>query len=94
MTGLLLIFPPPPPSSLSSSSRTWQQVSAKDRKELNSDSKDDGEFFMSYEDFIKNFSDFEILSVSVDELYENESGKCIHNNAFRNEMGSLSLPYI
>ena len=83
-----------PLSSLSSSSQTWQQVSAKDCKELNGDSKDDGEFFMSYEDFIKNFSDFEILSVSVDELYENESGKCIHNNAFRNEMGSLSLPYI
>ena len=35
---------------------------------------EDGEFWMSYDDMRKHFTDFEICSVSVDQLYEDDSG--------------------
>lgn len=30
---------------------------------------------MSYDDFLKHFTDFEICSVSVDKMYEDDSGQ-------------------
>lgn len=36
---------------------------------------EDGEFWMSYDDMKKHFTDFEVCSVSVDELYEDDGSK-------------------
>ena len=53
-------------------------MSAQVRKELlegDGVPKEDGEFFMSFQDFKKNFTDFEVCNVSVDQLYEDDNGK-------------------
>lgn len=75
---LTLSFPPfhPLPLSLSSSPK-WQELSAKQRAELLGEQggKEDGEFWMSYNDFKKHFTDFEICNVSIDQLYEDDSGQ-------------------
>ena len=31
---------------------------------------------MSYDDFKKHFTDFEMCSVSIDDLYEDDKSKC------------------
>ena len=60
------------------SSPTWKQLPAAKRRELQEDGvKEDGEFWMSYEDFIKHFTDFEMCSVSIDQLYEDEKSEDI-----------------
>ena len=35
---------------------------------------EDGEFWMSFEDMIKHYTDLEICSISVDALYEDDGG--------------------
>ena len=61
------------------SSPLWKTVSASKNKECNEEGlKEDGEFWMSFEDLKKNYTDFEICSVSVDQINEDESGVC-HN---------------
>ena len=60
-------------------------MSASVKKELEVEAGNDGEFWMSYEDMKKHFTDFEICSVSIDELYEDDSGMyscCMCNNFF------------
>ena len=47
--------------------------------------REDGEFYMSFQDFKKHFTDFEVCNVSVDQLYEDEKG----NN---NNIIVLSMP--
>lgn len=37
--------------------------------------REDGEFYMAYPDFKKHFTDFEVCNVTVDQLYEDETGK-------------------
>lgn len=62
--------------SLSSSS--WKNVPAARRKELlegDDVGREDGEFWMSYQDFKKHFTDFEVCNISIDQLYEDENGK-------------------
>lgn len=57
------------------SSAKWKVVPADLRSELlEGGGKDDGEFWMTYEDMNKYFTDFEICSVSMDELYEDDNG--------------------
>ncbi len=58
------------------SSSKWKLISSSRRKELNPETKDDGEFWMSYDDMTKHFTDMEICSVSMDKLYEDDSGEC------------------
>ena len=60
------------------SSSTWKNVPAARRKELlegDDVGREDGEFYMSFQDFKKHFTDFEVCNVSVDQLYEDESGE-------------------
>ena len=59
------------------SSPTWRQVSADKRHELQEGDgpKEDGEFWMSYEDFVKHFTDLEMCSVSIGQMQEDEKGK-------------------
>ena len=60
------------------SSRLWKQLPAADRMRLlegEDAGKEDGEFWMSFDDFKKHFTDFEICSISVDQMYEDEKGQ-------------------
>ena len=60
-------------------SSAWKSVSADQRKTLLEDGvKEDGEFWMSIEDMTKHFTNFEVCSVSVDTLTEDDSGICTH----------------
>ena len=56
------------------SSSLWKDISSKDHQKLHQQSRDDGEFWMSYDDMLKNYTDLEICSVSMDKLYEDDSG--------------------
>jgi Ca2+-binding EF-hand superfamily protein len=62
----------------SDDSKLWQHISASERKALQEGEgtfKEDGEFWMSFDDFKKHFTDFEICNVSVAMLYEDDSVK-------------------
>lgn len=59
-------------------SSTWKNVPAARRKELlegDDMGREDGEFYMSFPDFKKHFTDFEVCNVSIDQLYEDEKAK-------------------
>lgn len=57
------------------SSSKWKEVPANERKHLLEENMgDDGEFWMSFDDMKKHFTDFEICNVTIDQLYEDE--KC------------------
>ena len=56
------------------SSPTWKSLSQSKRKELLEDNmNEDGEFWMSFDDMKKHFTDFEICSITIDQLYEDEN---------------------
>ena len=58
------------------SSSRWKDVAASKRKEvLEENMGDDGEFWMSFDDMKRNFTDFEICNVTIDQLYEDEKCK-------------------
>ena len=60
------------------SSPTWKNIPAARRKELlegDDTAREDGEFYMSFQDFKKHFTDFEVCNISVDQLYEDENGE-------------------
>ena len=56
------------------SSPKWKLLPSNKRTELQGNVQEDGEFWMSFEDFCKNFTDFEVCSVSIDQLYEDDAG--------------------
>ena len=39
--------------------------------------KEDGEFWMSFDDFKKHYTDFEICSITVDQMYEDDGGQWV-----------------
>ena len=58
------------------SSRTWSTISQDERNKLQGDgAKEDGEFWMSFEDMCKHYTDFEMCSVSIDQMYEDDNGE-------------------
>ena len=67
-----------------SSSPSWNQLSADKRKEIleGETAKEDGEFYMSFEDFLKHFTDFEICSVNISEMQEDEKSNSFFTNLF------------
>ena len=72
--------PSSPPLSLSPSpsSSLWKQLPANQRRELlegGDKGKEDGEFWMSYDDFRKHYTDFEICNICMEQLYEDEAGQ-------------------
>ncbi|XP_025084645.1 calpain-8-like isoform X2 [Pomacea canaliculata] len=59
----------------SDSDTAWQEITPEERDEHAVQRKDDGEFWMSVEDFIKNFDELELCHLSPDLLMANrESG--------------------
>ncbi|XP_063047492.1 calpain-2 catalytic subunit-like [Engraulis encrasicolus] len=58
----------------SDGSDEWDRISADDRAKL-SHASEDGEFWMSYSDFMKNFSKVEICNLTPDELSSDEKGR-------------------
>ena len=66
------------PSFPSSSSSLWKQLPTTQRRELlegGDKGKEDGEFWMSYDDFRKHYTDFEICNICMEQLYEDETGQ-------------------
>eukprot|EP00731_Ephydatia_muelleri_P022871 Em0015g454a len=59
----------------SDASPKWKLLPSNKRTELQGNVQEDGEFWMSFEDFCKNFTDFEVCSVSIDQLYEDDAVK-------------------
>lgn len=62
----------------SSSSSLWKQLPTTQRRELlegGDKGKEDGEFWMSYDDFRKHYTDFEICNICMEQLYEDETGQ-------------------
>ncbi|XP_077996689.1 calpain-1 catalytic subunit-like isoform X2 [Glandiceps talaboti] len=53
----------------------WEYISDKERKELELVSQDDGEFWMQYQDFTKEFERAEIVNLTPDELSDGVQGK-------------------
>ena len=56
----------------------WKQLPANQRRELlegGDKGKEDGEFWMSYDDFRKHYTDFEICNICMEQLYEDEAGQ-------------------
>lgn len=80
-----LLSSPSPPLSLSPisplpspSSSLWKQLPTNQRRELlegGDKGKEDGEFWMSYDDFRKHYTDFEICNICMEQLYEDEAGQ-------------------
>ncbi len=56
-------------------SSIWKNVPEEKRRQLDQNNKDDGEFWMSFDDFCKHFTDFEVCNVTIDALYEDENSK-------------------
>lgn len=52
----------------------WNQLPYQDRQNLGQQSRADGEFWMTYEDWIENFHQIQICSVSPDTLKSSRSG--------------------
>ncbi|XP_064392675.1 calpain-9-like [Halichondria panicea] len=59
----------------SDKSSTWKNVPEEKRRQLDQNNKDDGEFWISFDDFRKHFTDFEVCNVTIDALYEDENTK-------------------
>lgn len=56
----------------------WKQLPATQHRELlegGDKGKEDGEFWMSYDDFRKHYTDFEICNICMEQLYEDETGQ-------------------
>ena len=56
------------------SSDKWKTIPTAERSTLEAKKSEDGEFWMSFDDFKKHFTDIEMCSVSIDHLYEDDSG--------------------
>ena len=80
------------------SSPKWKLIPDAQRKKLQEEgAKEDGEFWMSYEDFCQHFTDFEMCSVTIDQLYEDDNGEhhmiqfwCV-DTVLKNPSGPTSL---
>ena len=78
----------------SSSSSLWKQLPTTQRRELlegGDKGKEDGEFWMSYDDFRKHYTDFEICNICMEQLYEDETGQ---GSKVRSEVIVLVLIFI
>uniref|UniRef100_T1JCQ1 Calpain catalytic domain-containing protein n=1 Tax=Strigamia maritima TaxID=126957 RepID=T1JCQ1_STRMM len=64
----------------SDKSREWNYISADEKEQLGITFEADGEFWMSYADFIKNFVELEICNLSPDSL--DEPKKCWATHTF------------
>ncbi|CAH8827446.1 unnamed protein product [Trichobilharzia szidati] len=49
-------------------SREWREISDEDKKALRLDFREDGEFWMSYEDFVSSFSRIEVCHLGLESL--------------------------
>lgn len=54
------------------SSPEWHYISSEDKEELGLNFDADGEFWMSYKDFLKHFNRIEICNLNPDSLAEDE----------------------
>jgi calpain len=50
----------------------WNQISASEKKALDLQFNDDGEFWMSYEDFVSNFTRLEVCHLGLESLESNQ----------------------
>ncbi|XP_023819378.1 calpain-2 catalytic subunit-like [Oryzias latipes] len=64
----------------SDGSREWNHISQEEKSKLNKVAED-GEFWMSYSDFIRNFSDLEICNLTPD-LLTDDTKSCWNNYQF------------
>ena len=58
----------------------WNKVSDNVKKELNYTDDGDGNFFISYEDFLKQFDDVDFVHVDLNAFYSTDSD---YNNTFK-----------
>jgi calpain len=65
----------------SDKSQEWQLINEEERKTLGLQFSDDGEFWMSYQDFITNFTKLELCNLGPDTMSDETSKKCFQMTA-------------
>jgi calpain len=60
----------------------WQAVAAAEKEELGLTFDHDGEFWMSYKDFVSNYQRLEIVFLGPDSLQDADAGRSYHSSLF------------